>query len=660
MNLLLRSHSPSIVAFTFAFAFALGSCQTPSPSAPDSPARDLWAEADTSLRAELFVDPHSFALPETKVSHLQWDAEVDFQREVIRATAQWTVPPGGDTLVLDTKALLIHSVSVDGEPVNWSMGEEDELLGTPLYVPLQSGFEHLVSIQYETTEGAQALQWFPAELTQGKRSPFLFTQSQAILARTWIPCQDSPGVRFSYTARVQVPKECLALMSAMNPTQKSENGVYTFEMPQKIPSYLMALGVGDLEFISLGERSGVYAEPEMVHNAGFEFTLTERMIEQAEQLYGPYRWGRYDLLVLPPSFPFGGMENPRLTFVTPTVIVGDQSLTSLIAHELAHSWSGNLVTNHTWNDFWLNEGFTVYFEMRIMERVYGKDFADMLKALSYDDLAAELHDLLEAHPEATRLKLDTKGQNPDDAVNAIAYDKGFHFLWLCEQTVGRERWDAFLKNYFEANAFGTMVTEGFLRELSNLLTQEEWDKIGVEQWVYGQGLPLNCPVAVSNRFSLVDEGIALLLAADPKLAGQPYESRAAAYMPQDITKKWFPQEWLRYIRGVAAANPDEGHFALMDEAYGLTTSNNPEVIAAWYTAILRTGYEGYDPIAYKQKVESFLSSVGRRKFIVPMYKSMLEGDEKRKAWAREIYANARANYHPLAQESLDMLFEKAE
>ena len=288
--------------------------------------------------------------------------------------------------------------------------------------------------------------------------PFLFTQSQAILARTWIPCQDRPGVRFTYNAKVQVPEGMLALMSASNPTQKSATGSYEFTMPQPIPSYLMALGAGDLEFIALGERSGVYAEPEMVRNAAFEFGQTEKMIEKAEELYGPYYWGRYDMLVLPPSFPFGGMENPRLTFLTPTVVVGDLSLVSLIAHELAHSWSGNLVTNGTWNDFWLNEGFTVYFEMRIMERVYGPDFSDMLVALSYDDLQKELAHMLENDPEATILKQDLAGKNPDDGVNAIAYDKGFHFLKLCEQTVGRDTWDAFIKGYFEKYRFKTMVT----------------------------------------------------------------------------------------------------------------------------------------------------------------------------------------------------------
>jgi len=405
---------------------------------------------DTTLRAELFVDPHSFSTPEATVTHLEWDASVDFDAQEIHATAVWTLSEThGDRVVFDTKALQIESVLLDGQEAQWGFEEEDDLLGSALVVYDLGPASKEVSITYVTTEGAEAVQWFPAALTQGKRMPFLFTQSQAILARTWIPCQDRPGVRFTYNASVQVPEGMLALMSASNPTQKSANGKYEFAMPQPIPSYLMALGAGDLEFIALGERSGVYAEPEMARNAAFEFGQTEKMIEKAEELYGPYYWGRYDMLVLPPSFPFGGMENPRLTFLTPTVVVGDLSLVSLIAHELAHSWSGNLVTNGTWNDFWLNEGFTVYFEMRIMERVYGPDFADMLVALSYDDLQKELAYMLENDPEATILKQNLAGKNPDDGVNAIAYDKGFHFLKLCEQTVGRETWDGFIKGYFE-------------------------------------------------------------------------------------------------------------------------------------------------------------------------------------------------------------------
>ena len=372
------------IAAVSALVFTACNQETTAPVAAPQPTK-VVVEADTSVRAELFEDPHSYSREESKVTHLNWEAAVDFEKKVITATAVWTLEEGhGDTVIFDIKDLEVNEVLVDGSRALFTIEGDDPLLGSALVVAAPDA--QTISILYKTSPEAEALQWYPAELTQGKRQPFLFTQSQAILARTWVPCQDRPGVRFTYEATVKVPKEVLALMSASNPTQKNDEGIYEFSMPQPIPSYLLALGVGDLAFIPLGERSGVYAEPEMVRNAAYEFAQTEDMIADAEEMYGPYYWGRYDMLVLPPSFPFGGMENPRLTFLTPTVVVGDMSLVSLIAHELAHSWSGNLVTNATWNDFWINEGFTVYFEMRIMEKLYGVDFADMLEALSYDDL----------------------------------------------------------------------------------------------------------------------------------------------------------------------------------------------------------------------------------------------------------------------------------
>lgn len=643
-----------LVASVFAVG-ALTNCQN-TTEAP-APVAETVFYGDTSVRAELFDDPHSYSEEESKVVHLNWDAVVDFENEVIMATATWTLDEQhGPEVIFDVKDLNISKVTLNGQEAVWDLEYDDELLGSALVVYDLGPDAKEVAITYETSSESEALQWYPAELTQGKRMPFLFTQSQAILARTWVPCQDRPGVRFTYDAKVTVPKGMLALMSASNPTQKSEDGVYEFSMPQPIPSYLLALGAGDLAFIELGERSGVYAEPEMVRNAAFEFSQTEDMISRAEYLYGPYYWGRYDMLVLPPSFPFGGMENPRLTFLTPTVIVGDMSLTSLIAHELAHSWSGNLVTNATWNDFWLNEGFTVYFEMRIMDAVYGPDFADMLEALSYDDLQRELAVMLEEDPDATRLKQNLKGRNPDDAVTAIAYDKGFHFLKLCEQTVGRERWDAFLKGYFDTYKFKTRVTEEFLQELAGLMTEEEWNAVGVEEWVYGKGLPANCPFPASNRFYIVDEAVKMLLGVSP----EDPDAKSMVYLEQDVTIRWTTHEWLRYIRGLEAGGATVGHYRLADANYGFTGSPNPEIVAAWYTAILKTDFEGFDPKVYEEKVESFLTTVGRRKFIVPMYASMLEGDEKRQAWAKEIYAKARPSYHPLSQQTLDQLFAEHE
>ncbi|MBL0317256.1 MAG: hypothetical protein IPP69_16430 [Flavobacteriales bacterium] len=307
----------------------------------------------------------------------------------------------------------------------------------------------MVEIDYKTSPDAEALLWVEGE------KPFLFTQSQAILARTWVPCQDSPGVRITYNADVTVPSDLMALMSAENPQQKSSDGKYHFKMDQPIPSYLMALAVGDVVFREIGPRTGVYAIPSLADAAANEFSDMQKMVDEAEKLYGSYVWGRYDLLILPPAFPFGGMENPKLTFATPTIIAGDKSLVSLVAHELAHSWSGNLVTNSTWDDFWLNEGFTVYFEQRIMEAVYGRERSEMLATLSRQDLDATIADISTSeHPEDSKLKLALEGRSPDDGMTDIAYNKGYFFLRLIEETVGRERFDKFLKVFYNSPVSG--------------------------------------------------------------------------------------------------------------------------------------------------------------------------------------------------------------
>ncbi|MEX2380522.1 MAG: M1 family aminopeptidase/hydrolase, partial [Vicingaceae bacterium] len=400
-----------------------------------------------------YKEHHSFSKAEEAVlTHLKWDAEVDFESKRILATAQWTIDnkKGVDTIYLDSRNLNIEEIKRnDAEKgIEYGAHEVSDFLGTKLAIPITENTK-TISIKYHTTKGADALQFLAPQQTADKTHPFLFTQSQAILARTWLPCQDSPGIRFTYEASVKVPEGMLALMSAENPTEVSADGNYQFVMDQPVPSYLMALAVGKLEYAKIGEITGVYAESEVIEAAAYEFAEMQNMVDTAEALYGEYRWGKYDVIVLPPSFPFGGMENPRLTFATPTIIAGDRSLTALIAHELAHSWSGNLVTNATWEDIWLNEGFTVYFENRIMEEIYGKDFANMLAILSYQDLLEEIDWLKsEDRLEDTRLKVDLEGRDPDDGLTGVPYDKGYFLLRLIEETVGRERWDEFLNTYF--------------------------------------------------------------------------------------------------------------------------------------------------------------------------------------------------------------------
>lgn len=612
-------------------AFALFSCQnTNSPKTED--------ESPMLVEMKTGADPHSYAQENAVVKSLAWDAEVNFEQKQISATATWDIETkaGAEAIYFDIFDLAIEKVLVDGAETDFSLSPVDEHLGQGLRIPISDQAKQ-VSITYKTGDNARALQWLDPEQTAGKQKPFLFTQSQAILARSWVPTQDSPGIRFTYTAKVKVPQDMLALMSASNPQERNETGIYEFSMPQAIPSYLLALAVGDVYFESISERTGVYAEASLLDTSAYEFADLEKMVQAAEALYGPYAWGRYDLIVLPPSFPFGGMENPRLTFATPTILAGDRSLVSLVAHELAHSWSGNLVTNATWDDFWLNEGFTVYFEHRIMEAVYGKEYSEMLASLTHDGLEKDAAEMLIETPNDTKLKLDLTGRNPDDGVTSIPYDKGYFFLRLMEETVGRERFDEFLKNYFQTNKFSVMTTEEFIDYLrANLLSDEEFKSIGVKSWIYEIGLPDNLPTVSSNRFAVVSGALDTYL-------------NKGTLPAASLSDNWTTHEWLHFINSLPETITKE-QLAELDAAFGFTTSGNSEISAAWFQPTIAAGYEAVYP-----KVESFLISVGRRKFLTPTYKAMLDAGQAE--MANSIYVKARPNYHAVSRETLDALLE---
>ncbi len=583
-----------------------------------------------TLSAWSVEDPHSYAKPDqVAVKHLDLKLSVDFKDRQLAGTATWDLmrSPGSKEVIFDTRDLTIRSVtSPDGKALKYTLGKSDPLFGTPLAVALPPGIQQVV-ISYITSPEAAALQWLEPAQTAGGEHPFLFTQSQAILARSWIPCQDGPGVRFTYKAEVSVPPGFLALMSATNPTKLDDKGTYSFSMPQAIPSYLMALAVGDIGFQSLGEVTGIYAEPVSLKAAAYEFEETEKMVRAVEKMFGPYRWGRYDMLVLPPSFPFGGMENPRLTFLTPTVIAGDRSLTSLIAHELAHSWSGNLVTNSTWNDFWLNEGFTVYLERRIMEELYGLDYAQMLSSLGFDDLEKTL---AETPSSDTHLKLNLKGRDPDEGLSDVAYEKGYFFLTSLEKEVGRKRFDRFLRGYFDKNAFSSRDTESFLAAVNKELGGD----LDVRSWVYEPGLPDDFEPPKSERFDQVDAQL------------EAWKSGAA---PKDlVTQSWTTHEWLRFLRGL----PDTittVQMVELDEAYGFTKSGNSEILAQWLGTAIATDYE----VAYPT-LQDFLTKVGRRKFLEPLYKELVKTPDGL-VLARTIYTGARGNYHSVAVGTIDAI-----
>ncbi|WP_126244023.1 M1 family metallopeptidase [Chitinophaga rhizosphaerae] len=609
-------------------ALLAAACQSPetnNQTADSPPAKDLHTLSNADS---------------IKVRHLDLDIRVDFAAHRIEGSAAWHFanPDGLSVLRLDTDGLTIDSVTAGGRKVPHSLDSAVAFLGNRLNVPIEKN-DTIVRIWYKTATTATALQWLEPAQTLGKNQPFLYTQSEPTYARTWIPGPDGPGIRFTYTARVTVPKTLMALMSAENPRQKNDSGVYHFRMDQPVPAYLMALGVGDVAYRAIDGRTGVYAEPAMLDRAHFEFAEVGKMVTTAEGLYGPYRWGVYDVLVLPPGFPLGGMENPRLTFATPTIIAGDRSLVSLIAHELAHSWSGNLVTNATWDDFWLNEGFTVYFERRIMEAMMGADYADMLWELGYQDMQETVNDLGKDSRD-TWLKLDLKGRSAEDGLTDVAYEKGAHFLRRVEEEVGRQKIDSFLYKYFNSHAFKTMSTEQFLEYFNAELMKGDTalvSKIRVKDWVYGPGIPDNCPRVPQARFGKVDAEREKFL-----------KGGAAGGLR---TQGWTSHEWLHFLRKMPKPLP-LAQMQQLDGAFRFTQTGNSEVANQWFIMSVAAGYKP----AFA-KMEKFLSQVGRRKFLTPLYTEMMKSPEGT-AMARSIYGKYRGNYHPLAQETLDRIIKK--
>lgn len=586
-------------------------------------------------------DVHSYARPaEARVSHVALDLAADFEAKVLSGTATLTVDaaPGASEIVLDTRGLMVARVTdAGGAPLAFELGATDPVLGQPLTVALPRTGNRVV-VHYRTAPDAAAVQWLaPAQTSSGQ--PFLFTQGQAILTRTWIPTQDSPGIRQTYEATVTVPAGLTAVMSAEGNAREGEPAgenrtTFRFRLDQPVPPYLIALAVGNLAFREVGPRSGVWAEPDVADRAAYELADLEAMIDAAEALYGPYRWGRYDVLVLPPSFPFGGMENPRLTFATPTILAGDRSLVSLIAHELAHSWSGNLVTNATWADFWLNEGFTTYFENRIMEAVYGAPYARMLEQLGRQGMLEEMAGLPEAD---THLHLDLTGRDPDAGMTTVAYDKGATFLRTIEVAVGRERFDRFLRAYFDAHAFQPMTTEAFLAYLDRELIAGDAalrERIRPEAWVYGPGLPDNAPPVEAEAFGRV-------------------EAQAAAFgsgtAPSALaTDGWTTHEWLHFFASLPETL-SAAQLESLDEAFDLSLSGNSEVLFAWLRIAIANRYEPAFPA-----LERFLTSQGRRKFVRPLYADLAATDWGRPI-AERIYRQARPTYHSVTTNSVDAI-----
>ncbi|MYN07118.1 M1 family metallopeptidase [Pseudoduganella aquatica] len=603
----------------------------------------LLAQSGTAALAQ---DPLSYArYDQVRTTDLHLDLKADFSRKTLSGYAELTLDwldKSARSLVLDTRQLSIAKVQMLQPNGRWSaasymMDKPDAEKGQALRIALASQPKK-VRVYYRTAPTASALQWMTPQQTMSGKRPFMFSQSETIDARSWAPVQDTPAVRFTYSARVDAPSGLRVVMSAENDQKATGQGGWKFKMPQPVPSYLLAIAIGEIEVRNLGPRTAVYAEPARIAAAAYELADTEKMIDAAESLYGPYRWGRYDMIVLPPSFPIGGMENPRMTFLTPTMIAGDRSLVDLIAHELAHSWSGNLVTNASWKHWWLNEGFTTYVTTRIVESLYGAEVAQMGLQLEQEELYASLKDIPPAKQALVTRDPDTGSATYTD--EGLAYPKGAWLLHTLEQRAGRAVFDPFLRGWFDQHAFQSATTEQFVNYLQkNLLAEhpEVMSQAELEEWLHGAGVPASAKHASSPRLAGLDAQ------RDAWLKGElPTTSLA--------TKNWIALEWMHFLNDIDG-KASAAQLKELDQAFGLAKTGNNEVAFRFYLASVKAGYDVRAPL------NTFLMSVGRKKFVVPLYTALLKNPAERD-WALALYKQARPRYHPDTQKAVDKLQEK--
>ena len=584
-------------------------------------------------------DPHSYCDDtQPEIASLDWQVRVDFEARRLdgAVTLELTAPAAAaGPIDLDTRELDVHRVHAGEAALAWELAAPEPILGARLRVELPAGTQRF-TVEYRTTPGASALQWLEPAQTAGGVQPFLFSQCQAIHARSVLPVQDTPRVRVRFTAALDVPVALRGLMAAAFVEREEDDpdsarAIERWHMPQPIPPYLLAFAVGHLRSADVGPRCRVWAEPEVLERAAWEFAGTEAMLEAAEKLFGPYDWERFDILTMPPSFPYGGMENPRLTFLTPTLLAGDRSLVNVVAHELAHSWTGNLVSSASAEHFWLNEGFTVFAERRIVEALAGSEVAIMQAALGRQELDRAVAGFA-TQPDLTRLHVHLSGVDPDEAFSIVPYEKGYLLLRALEEHVGRERFDGFLREYLGTYRFRSITTDDFVAMVDKVLPGA-LAAVGSAAWLDGPGVPANAPVARSARLEAVQRACA---------AG-------AAGLDGATTTGWTPVEWGLWLEGVGVL--DAAACAALDARFGLTAQKNYEIVAAWLRVAIGAGYA-----PALERVQTLLGEVGRMKFLRPLYQALARHDL---ALARRCFERWRGGYHPIAAQVVSGVLAKA-
>jgi leukotriene-A4 hydrolase len=586
-----------------------------------------------------FRDPHSFAdLSQGKIAHIDFDISVDFsQRSLsLKATYRLEKPVSG-SLYLDTRDLSIERVHANGKDIAWEMDAQDPIIGDRLHLKELEALSEF-TIEVTTSPQSTALQWVTPQQTAGGDHPFLYSQCQAIHARSIFPCQDTPSVRLTYQARMKVPKPLVAVMGAASTgiEDQETTRTYAFKMDQPIPSYLFALAAGNIAFKELGPRTGIYAEQELIDAAAWEFAENEEKLEQGEKLFGPYLWERYDAIVMPPSFPYGGMENPRLTFMSTIYLMGDRSWTAIISHELAHAWTGNLVTNTTWEHFWLNEGWTTYAEMRITEAVEGKEVAS-LETVIYAKALWETLERFGMEANITCLKPSMEGIDPDEVFSNIPYYKGFLLIRQLELAVGRKRFDAFIRKYIETYHFKSIDTEGFVQFLKNELP-EAVEKVDVNSWIYEPGLPEG---AMDLHSSLHSEALAV---AEGYLQGKP--------LTKEQIEGWHSDQVLSFLFALPQQIPAED-CASIDEVFDFKHKWNNTLQARFLALCIHSGYSDIMP-----RVEHFVETYGRGISLSRIFRAIIAEDWT-KRHVRPLFERIRERHHPVAIATIEKLITKA-
>ncbi|XVF83347.1 hypothetical protein PTKIN_Ptkin16aG0479400 [Pterospermum kingtungense] len=618
------------------------------------------------------LDPHSYTdSTHPLTTHISLSLYFHFPSSTIHGVALFTLSsPHGGPISLDTRSLSIHQVlsfhTLSPLPFTLSPSP-DPIKGTHLSISLPNDDDNNKThssflITFSTSPSSSALQWLSPPQTFNKTHPFVYTQCQSIHARSIFPCQDTPAARVRYSALLNVPKELSAVMSARHVDRRSpvsgegysgllhdgfgslwcsENRVVEeFDMNQPIPPYLFAFAVGELGFREVGPRTRVYSEAAegVLEAAAKEFAGAEEMIRQGELLFGGYEWERFDLLVLPPSFPYGGMENPRMVFLTPTLIKGDCTGAQVVAHELAHSWTGNLITNRNNEHFWLNEGFTTYAERRIVEAVQGEDRAALSIGIGWRGLHGEM-DRFKDNLEFTKLKMNQEGVDPDAIYSRVPYEKGFQFLWRIERQIGRPAFDEFIKKYIATFKFKSIDTETFLDFLKANVPGIE-KEIDLVLWTEGTGIPPDAHEPVSNLYAKI-----VSLANEFILGRMPMEDEVA---------DWRGQEWQLYLENLPKV-VEASQVLALDARYRLSESKDYEVKVGFLQIAISSKCRDF-----YGEVEKTLKEVGRMKYLRPLYTALVQGTgkEEEKILAKRVFAEACDSYHPIAQGVVESVFAK--